>query len=58
MMETKFKDKVKGSNLYGMLKSVEAGYQRVTGKFLFRASEAAATSFTPHEVPEVQSSHA
>lgn len=56
-METKVKEKLKGNGLFGMIKNVEVLYQRITKKFSVKASEVAATSFTPYEISEAQKAH-
>jgi hypothetical protein len=56
-METKLKERLKGNSPFGMIKNVEALYQRVTKKLSLKASEVGMTNSTPYEMPEVHKSH-
>jgi len=56
-MEIRFKDRLRGSRLYGMIKSAEAVYQRVTSKFTAQVSGGAVTSFGSYEAAEAQRAH-
>jgi len=57
MMEIRFKDRLKGSSLYGMIKSAEAVYQRATSKFTAKVSAGTVASFAPHEASEAERAH-
>jgi hypothetical protein len=56
-METKMKERLKGNGQFGMLRKVEALYQRVTKKLSVKASEVATTSSTPYEISKVYKTH-
>ena len=56
-METKLKDRLKGSALYGMINNIEAIYKRVTNIFSDTASKVAVASFTPYEASEQHKTH-
>jgi len=56
MMEIKFKDRLKGTGLYGMIKNAEAVYQRVTSKFA-AVSGGTVAGFAPHEAAEAERAH-
>ena len=55
-MEVKLKDRLKGTGL-GMMKSVEAFYQRITKKLTIEALEVPAASSIPYEVSEAYRAH-
>jgi antirestriction protein ArdC len=57
MMEIKFKNRLKGSGLYGMIKNAEVIYQRVTSRFTAKLSEGTVASFTPYEASEAERAH-
>jgi len=56
-MEVKLKEKLQGKGLYGMVKNVEAFYQRITKKISVKASVVTAASPTPYEISEAQKAH-
>jgi len=56
-MEVKLKARLQRSGLYGMVKNVEAFYQRITKKILVKASGVTAASPTPYEISEAYKAH-
>ncbi|MCZ2856801.1 MAG: hypothetical protein O2U62_06880 [Candidatus Bathyarchaeota archaeon] len=56
-METKLKDRLKENGIFGMIKNVEALYQRVTKKIAVKASEVGMANSTSYEMPEVHKAH-
>ena len=56
-MGTKLKERLKGNGLFGMIKNVEALYQRVTKKISVKASGVATASSTPYETSEAYKAH-
>lgn len=56
-METKLEERLRGNGLFGMIKNVEVLCQRIAKKFSVKASEVAATSFTPYEISEAKKTH-
>ena len=51
-MEVKLKERLQRNGLYGMIKNVEAIYQRITKKFPVKTSGVAVASPTPYEISE------
>jgi len=56
-METKLEERMKGNGLFGIIKNAGGLYQRIAKKFSVKASEVAATSFTPYEISAAQKAH-
>jgi hypothetical protein len=56
-METKFKERLRGNGLFGMIKNVEVLYKRVTKKISMKASEVTIASSTPYETSEAHKTH-
>jgi len=48
-MEVKLKERLQESGPYGIIKNVEALYQRIVRRFSVRAPEAAVVSSTPYD---------
>ena len=48
-METKMKDRLHETSLYGIMKNIETFYQRIAGKFSAKVSGVATTDSAPYE---------
>lgn len=56
-METKFKERLTGNSLFGIIKNAKGFYQRITKKFSLKASEVGIANFTHYDRPEVHKFH-
>lgn len=56
-MEVKPKQRSQRNGLYGMIKNVEAFYQRITKKIPMKASGITAASPTPYKILEAYKAH-